>query len=151
MNFYTVLFALAAIYISSSNGCSRQDYSPLPIFDFLGNWVTYQKAENPAENPSQKDSKCIFYELSVNETVPGFFVDLATFIADDDSRSTLKGDATLPDVNTALVHIDWPDSSEMFLHAVSTNDESTYIILRDCIDDEGNLIWCSFLFNFYLI
>lgn len=140
MNFIAIIFALAAIYLNSAEGkyrCSIKNYKPVPTLNLLGTWITYQRYENGP----QKDSKCSFYEVSMNKTVPGSMVDWQTDIREDDSKSCIKGDVTLESNEFALINVRWTDSTEMPISIVSS-DKKNYLIARACYKYEGERFSC---------
>lgn len=138
MNFYTVLFVLAALSLSATEGekkcCSNKDYTPVSSFNILGTWSTYLRYDNA----QQKSAKCSYYEISRNETVPGAMVDWVTNIWEDNSKSCSKGHLTNTSSDLALFKIQWTDLTRV-LTAVSSDFEN-YVILRSCYEEE-EFLW----------
>lgn len=147
MNFFAVIFAIAAISISSTKGkcpCSFKNYKPITSVNLLQTWITYQKYDNGP----QKDAKCSFYEVSLNQTVPGSMVDWVTNIWQNNSKSCLKGDVTPTSEDLALINVRWTDSTEMPI-AIVSSDNKNYLIARACYKYEGKRVITSL--NFYLL
>lgn len=100
--------------------------------NLLGTWISYQRYDNGL----QKDAKCSFYEVSLNDTVPGSIVDWKTDIGKDDSMSCIKGDVTLTSEDLALINVRWTDGTEMPISIVASDNES-FLIARACYKYEG--------------
>lgn len=145
MKFFLVLFALAAIAVSSIEAqnkqrCSLRDYKPVPFMRFLGRWIVYKTYANGPE----KNWKCSFYEMAQNEQRN---IVWRSEISEDNSKSCTKGYFTYTDLKFSKIFVDWFDFVKMPLNIVSTDYES-YFIARTCLDNEGEF---GFWFLVYFI
>lgn len=138
MKSFIVLFALAAISLSSINAqnyCSVNDYKPVSQFPILGPWIVYKSYDNGPEI----DYKCSFYEMAQNDHAN---IVWRSAIWYDNWKSCTKGFFTYTKPGLAVFNVIWNDFTSVPQLTIVSTDYETYWISRACLNNEGN--FCLF-------